>query len=140
MPKFTPGQSGNPKGRPPGVADRRTALRRQLEEHGPALMQRAVELAMAGDVAAMRLCLERVAPPVREEPVRFDLPPVETAADVQRALGAVVAAVAAGDLLPSQGDALAGLLEAHRKALETGELSARLERIEAALAARGGSK
>lgn len=139
MARFRPGQSGNPRGRPPGSADRRTALRRELEKRGPELVERAVQLAMEGDVGAMRLCLERISPPVREDPIRFALPPVNRPEDVPAAMAAVLAAVATGELLPSQAEALAGLLEAQRKALETHDLAARLDRIEAALERQGGS-
>ena len=50
-----------------------------LEGQAEALTQRAVELALAGDTAALRLCLERLAPPRKDAPVSFPLPPMSTA-------------------------------------------------------------
>jgi hypothetical protein len=35
----------------------------------------AVELALAGDPTAMRLCIERILPPCRERAVKFTPPP-----------------------------------------------------------------
>lgn len=137
MPKFQRGQSGNPRGRPRGSADRRTALRREIEKHGTELVERAVQLALGGDIGAMRLCLERIAPPVREEPVWFALPVIERAEDCASAQAAVLAALAGGALLPSEAETLAKQIEALRKAYEISDLAQRLERIEAALERRG---
>jgi hypothetical protein len=41
------------------------------------LTRKAVELVLAGDVTALRLCLERLVPPCREAPVTLDLPRLE---------------------------------------------------------------
>lgn len=137
MPRFQRGQSGNPRGRPRGSADRRTALRRELDKYGTELVERAVQLALGGDIGAMRLCLERIAPPVREEPVRFALQVIERAEDCASAQAAVLAALAGGALLPSEAETLAKQIEALRKAFEISDLAQRLERVEAALE-RGG--
>lgn len=138
MPRFQRGQSGNPRGRPRGSADRRTALRRELEKYGTELVERAVQLALGGDIGAMRLCLERIAPPVREEPVRFALQVIERAEDCASAQAAVLAALAGGALLPSEAETLAKQIEALRKAFEISDLAQRLERVEAALERGGG--
>ncbi|MGH8566015.1 MAG: hypothetical protein ACREXW_18775 [Gammaproteobacteria bacterium] len=44
-------------------------------------MTRKAEMALAGDVTALRLCLKPLVPPSREAPVSLDLPPLETRAD-----------------------------------------------------------
>lgn len=62
---FVKGKSGNPAGRPKGASDRRTELRELLEPHAGALIKKAVEMALAGDTTAMKLCLERVLPAVK---------------------------------------------------------------------------
>ncbi len=61
-------------------------------------MRKAVELALHGDTTALRLCLERIAPPRKDAPVTFDLPPMTSAEDAAQAAGAVLNAVADGDL------------------------------------------
>ncbi len=73
-----------------------------LDGEAEALTRKVVELALAGDMAALRLCLERIAPPRRNAPVAFELPPITGAADAAQAVAAVLAAVAAGDLTPDQ--------------------------------------
>ena len=61
--RFAPGQSGNPAGRPRGARNRATqAAEAILSGEAEALTRKAVELALAGDVTALRLCLERFCP------------------------------------------------------------------------------
>jgi len=59
---FKKGESGNPAGRPKGTKDRRTELRGLLEPHAEELVAKAVELALAGDVTALRICMDRLIP------------------------------------------------------------------------------
>src|SRR5262249_53859925 len=61
----------------------------------------------AGITAAIRMCMARRAPARRDEPVVFDLPPLATAADSVAAAASIVAAVAGGELAPSEGADLA---------------------------------
>jgi hypothetical protein len=89
-----------------------------------------VTMAMGGDGAALRLCLERIAPPRRDAPVTFDIPRMETARDAAKAAGAVLEAVAEGDLTPTEGAHIMGLVEIFRRTLETSELEARVAALE----------
>jgi Family of unknown function (DUF5681) len=130
---FPPGKSGNPAGRPKGALNRSTvAAMTLLEGEAEALTRKAVDLALAGDTVALRLCLERLVAPVKDRPIQsgsVTLPPVEPG-NVARAVAVVVEAVAAGSLTPSEGQALAGLLDAHRKAIETDDFERRLAELE----------
>jgi hypothetical protein len=129
--QFKPGQSGNPKGRPRGARHRTTlAALELLNGEAEALSRKAVELALEGDTTALRLCLERIAPPCREVPVTFEIPEMVTAADASKAMAGLLKAVADGDLVPTQGAAVANLIEAFRRTLETEELESRIERLE----------
>lgn len=89
-----------------------------------------MELALAGDLTALRLCLERIVPPRKDSPVRLELPPMESSADLPAVTAAMLQAVAHGELTPSEATAMAGLIEAHRKALETEELERRIAALE----------
>lgn len=64
---FSKGKSGNPSGRPKGMPDKRTALRELLTPHAPDLVAKAVELAMQGDKTALRMCIDRLIPPLRAQ-------------------------------------------------------------------------
>ncbi len=57
---------------------------------------------------------------------------MEKAADIPQAMGAILASVAAGELSPSEGTAVAGLVELNRRALETSELEQRIAALEQA--------
>ena len=128
---FQKGTSGNPAGRPPGARNRATmAAEALLDGEAEALTRKAVEMALDGDVTALRLCLERICPPRRDRPVSLALPPLETAADAPKVMAAIVQAVAVGDLTASEAADLAGLVERFTKIIETAELEARIAALE----------
>jgi hypothetical protein len=76
--RFARGPSGNPEGRA-AAATTSIAL---LAGEGEALTHKAVELALAGDPAALRLCLGRIVGPHRELTVEFTMPAIRNAADL----------------------------------------------------------
>lgn len=128
---FPPGTSGNPAGKPKGCRHRATmAAEALLDGEAETLTRKAIELATAGDVTALRLCLERLIPARKDRPVTFTLPPIASAADAAVAMSAVVAAVAAGDISPTEANEVARLLETYVKTLETSELEARIAALE----------
>ena len=55
---------------------------------------------------------------------------LETPQDVLQAIATVVSAVARGAITPSEGQALASLIEVQRKAIETVEIEQRLAAVE----------
>lgn len=118
-------------GRPAGARNRTTmAVLELLEGQAEALTQRAVDLALAGDTTALRLCLERVAPPRKDAPVQFALPQMTSARDAAEAAAAVLHAVAEGDLTPGEGAQVMGLVDSYRRTLEVTELEARVAALE----------
>ena len=124
---FTAGNAGKPKGTRHKATQAVLAL---LDGEAEALTRQAVTMALDGDGAALRLCLERIAPPRRDAPVQFDLPRMETARDAAKAAGAVLEAVAEGDLTPTEGAHIMALVETYRRTLETSELEARVAALE----------
>ena len=129
--RFRPGQSGNLKGRPKGALNKTTlAAQAILDGEGEVLTRKAVELAKGGNLAALRWCLERLIPPRKDRLVTFALPRVETVADIPKALGAIIKAVAQGEITPGEGQSMAAMLEAYRKGMEMADLVARVESLE----------
>jgi Family of unknown function (DUF5681) len=117
---FKKGRSGNPRGRPVGSRNKKTlAAAVLLEGESEALTRKAVELALAGDPTALRLCIERILPPCRERAVRFELPPIENAADVSAAMNAVTAALARGIISPGEAERIANVVETFARAIAT---------------------
>jgi hypothetical protein len=129
MPKFSKGQSGNPKGRPIGVADRRSQLRRLLEADAETLIKKVVAQAKAGDPAALRLCMERLIAPLRskDEPVALPRPKDgQLASFGQMVLGAV----GEGQITPEEALKLLSGLGNHARVVEVSDLEARIKQLE----------
>jgi hypothetical protein len=132
---FEPGHSGNPNGRPKGSRNKSTIFAEALlEGQREALFHKLVEKALAGDVAALRLCVDRMLPPRRGRPVTFEMPSIENAKDVSTASAAILAACANGELSPEEAAVLMGLIEAHVRILGATEVDVRLSALEAAAA------
>ena len=128
------GQSGNPAGKPRGTRNHASLMIEAILESGACEVTKAViEAAKAGDTAAARLVLERLLSPVRERPIRLDLPAIDSMVGVAEAQQVVLAAVAAGDLTPGEGDTVAGILDARRRAIETIVLEERIALLERSL-------
>ncbi|MEM9477856.1 MAG: hypothetical protein AAGA71_21430 [Pseudomonadota bacterium] len=122
---------GNP-GKQPGTKLKSTrAVEDLMNGERDKLSRKAIDLALEGDTTALRLCLERIAPPRKDGPVRFDLPHMESAQDAANAAAAVLQAVSEGELTPIEGATVMGLVENYRRALETSELEERLTKLEA---------
>jgi len=119
---FIKGQSGNPAGKPKGARHRATlAAEALLDGEAEALTRKAIELALAGDPIALRLCLDRILPPRRERPLRFVLPELRSVADASSAMAAILAAVASGDTCLAEAGELAKLVDAFFRAAEAVE-------------------
>ena len=133
--RFKPGQSGNPSGRPVGSRHRTSlAIDELLEGEAEKITRKAIAMALDGDTVAMRLCLDRLAPPRKDRPVPFSFPALEAASDAVSATAALIEAVATGELTPSEAGELSKLVEAFTKAKHTHELEERISRLEAAAA------
>ena len=125
--KFRPGNPGRPKG-----ARHKTtlAIEALLEGQAEKLTEKAIQMALGGDVTAMRLCLDRLAPPPKDRPIQIALPRLAGLQDMTIATAAVVGAVASGTITPREGEAIAKLIEVHRRAVELVDIEARLARLE----------
>jgi len=106
------------------------AVEALLEGQAEALTQKAITAALNGDMTALRLCLERIAPVRKGRTVKLDLPKLATSGDVLDAINSVVSAVAQGDLTPDEAGSVAALIEIQRRAVETVDLESRLSALE----------
>ena len=123
------GQSGNPAGRPPGVKDKRTAMRELLEPHATELVAKAVEMAKNGDAAALRICIDRLIPPAkaREEPVTLPLGNGTLAEKGQ----AVLTALGEGAIAPDVATAILQGIAAQARIVEVDQIEKRVAALEA---------
>ena len=132
--RWKSGTSGNPQGRKPGTG-KVAKLRAAIADSVPAIVASLTTAALAGDVGAARLLMERVIAPLKAAEVAAPLAlPDGTPTEQGRA---VMAAVAAGELAPGQGAALLAALGVLVKLAESDELARRISLIENALKLKG---
>ncbi|HAT1728427.1 TPA: hypothetical protein RGI49_000832 [Legionella pneumophila] len=132
MTKFKKGQSGNPSGKKTGTLNKRTRLAKLLEPHAEGLINKTVELALDGDVNALRLCIERLIPKATSQQIQMDLKGVDTENfDSLSVIGKnVIAAISTGDMTPDDGRQLMGILDSQRKLIEHTDIIRKLEELE----------
>jgi len=124
---FTSGNSGRPK----GSRNKATiAIEGLLEGQAEALTQTAISKALGGDSIALRLCMDRIAPPMKDKPVVFTLPKMRDAMDASQAAGSVLSAVSDGTLTPIEGTRVMGLIDSYRRTLELTDIEQRLHALE----------
>ena len=125
--KFSDGNAGRPK----GSRNKATiAIDSLLEGQAEALTQTAISKALDGDSIALRLCMDRIAPPMKDKPVVFLLPQMCDAIDASEAAGSVLRAVSYGTLTPIEGTRVMGLIDSYRRTLELTDIEYRLKALE----------
>ena len=130
---FPKGCSGNPQGRPLGARNAATVIAEQLlDGEAEAITRKVIELAKQGDLTALQLCLERIVPPRRERPVNFMLPAMNSLDDASKGMAVITAAVANGELTPTEAAELSRVIEGYVKAIEATEIERRLRVLEEA--------
>jgi hypothetical protein len=141
MSKFKKGQSGNPTGRPRGNRNKATLLADQIfdeklfgnDKKADAIISKTIALAEGGDTTCIRPCLDRIAPVRRDRPACFALPNMAEAKDATNASVAIVAAVASGDLTPTEAAELCKVLDSYARVLQAVEFEERLSKLEKAI-------
>lgn len=124
--RWKPGQSGNPKGRPPVVEK----IRQLLEPHREELVARAVQLALEGDGNALRICIDRLGAPLRPETPPVSIPGLAEAQGLTAKAERIVAAVGQGEISPDTAAMLLSAVGNYAKAVEIDQLNQRLLALE----------
>lgn len=126
--KFKSGHPGGP-GRPPGVKNKRTLVGQALDAASEDVAKRVVAEALAGDMTAARLVLERVQPPLRPQiqPVMF---PLDASAPLVTQGQQVLAAVSQGLVDVDTGKILIDCLSAFAGLRQVDDLAARIAALE----------
>ena len=129
---FKKGVSGNPRGRRAGSRNKATMLlEKMMADDGEGVVNAVLEAAKGGDMQAARIILDRICPPRKERPISCKLPKLEDPSDLPAGISAILQAVSEGQLTPGEGQALASLIEAQRRTLETEDIDQRLAALEA---------
>ena len=126
------GQSGNPNGRPKGARNKTTlAAEALLDGEAEAITRKCIELAKAGDITAIRLCLERIIPARRDRAAAFAMPKMQSASDAVRASTAVIIeAVADGELTPAEASEMSSVIDSFTRTLEAIDFEERISKLE----------
>lgn len=124
--QWKPGQSGNPGGRPKRIG----LVRDLLQPRQAELVKKAVDLALAGDVAALRLCMERLSPPLRASSEPVVIAGLAEANTLTDRCEVIVRAVGSGVISPTVGGELLAAMGNLAKAMETDELARRITALE----------
>lgn len=114
---FEKGQSGNPSGRPKGITDKRAQLRELINTNAEQLVEKLVEKAKAGDLTALRLCVERLIPRVKPDlGICFDMPEgrIDTGDNMLAIANNITQAVASGQMTIDEASDLRGFLRQQR--------------------------
>ena len=124
---FTP---GNP-GRPPGSKNKTTRMLEQLiEGQAEQFVEKLKELALAGDVACLRIIIDRLIPLQKSQPINVGIPPINDSQDVLSVISSVWDAIRDGELTPEEATALCMLIDRSIRAVEVHDLSKRLDELE----------
>jgi hypothetical protein len=123
---------GNP-GKPQGARHKATvAVEALLQGEAERLGRQAVDAALNGDTAALRLCLDRIAPVRKDSPIQIAMPPIGNAYEASCAAAVILERVADGELTPSEGEAMMRLLSGFAQVCELADFEQRLAALEAA--------
>src|ERR1700730_8753032 len=132
-PPWKKGQSGNPAGTKRGSRHKASLLAESLlDGETDRITRRCIYEALRGDTVALRLCLERLLPPVKSRPISFKLPELRTIGDAQAALAAIVAGTTSGAILADEAATLASIVSSFVKTVEAAGIEKRLVALEKA--------
>jgi hypothetical protein len=125
--RFEPGNPGKPK----GARHKTTLLAEKLmQADAEAIVNAVLASAKGGDMTAARIVLDRITPARRDNPVSFDLPKIESAADAVAAQSAILSAVASGEITPGEAAEVSKLIDGFVRTIELTEIDERLKRLE----------
>jgi len=127
--KFKPGESGNPDGRPKGSKDKRTQYRELFEPHADGLIEKVIEMALAGDTTCLKMCIDRLVSPFRAINATVTLDDIE--GTLTEKGEKIINAMGKGELSPSDASSMLTALAAQARILEIEELEKRVLKLEA---------
>ena len=103
------------KGRPAGSRNKKSIFQETLEEVGVPIIKKGVLMALAGDSALVRACINKLIPDAQPPVTRFRLPTNEGELDMKKVLENVLKQTSTGRLNPQQAVDLAAFAETYTR-------------------------
>jgi len=132
-PRGRPFAAGNTqgRGRPKGSPNKSSSPEQDvLDGYADKLMLKCIAMAGQGNVAALRLCMERILPARREALFQLNLPKIRTTEDVNKAAEKVTQAMARGRMTASDGEKVMNVLEMRFRIIDATAMESRLAQLE----------
>jgi len=126
--KFKPGESGNPNGRPVGSKDKRTQYRELFEPHADGLIEKVIEMALAGDTTCLKMCIDRLVSPFRAKDTTVTLDDIE--GSLTEKGEKIIMSMGNGELSPSDASSMLTALAAQARIIEIDDLEKRISKLE----------
>jgi len=124
--KGNPGGPGRPRRVVKAAAD---ALDGRAAEAAPELFDAALEQARGGNLAALKMLLDRIWPVGRSRPLEIGAPEIKQPRDLLTAMEGITNATFSGDATAQEARAVAKVLQAHFQAIVDVDLEARIAQI-----------
>ena len=125
--QFTKGTSGNPAGRPKGIKDKRHRYSEAIDSMIPQVLDSVFQRAIAGDMTAAKMLLDRTLPNKRPEQERIE---ISHTGNIPTDAQNVLRSVFDGEVSPDVGASLLSAITGVLKAVEVEELAQRIEALE----------
>lgn len=127
---FLPGNRMG-QGRPKGSRNKAASpVQQVLDQYGEPVMRKCTSMALQGNIAAMRMFLDRILPARRDAGIRLNMPPTRTLLDVDKAGEKVTQGMKRGDMTPSEAETMMKVLKMKGEMVERGPLETRLKKEE----------
>jgi hypothetical protein len=110
-------------------------LEQLIEGQAEEFVEKLKESALAGDVACLRIIMDRLIPLRKSQPIEVDIPPINGSQDVLSVISSVWDAIRDGELTPEEATALCPLIDRSIRAIEVHDLSKRLDELESRIEA-----
>jgi hypothetical protein len=127
--RFKPGQSGNLRGRKPGTTPA-VKLRQLIAEDAQEILDSLIQAAKGGDVAAAKVLLDRICPPLKPASSAVTVPAGKNLVEQGEN---IIKATLTGQIAPDIGAALIRALSEQSNLIKAEELTQRVEELERCL-------
>jgi hypothetical protein len=104
--------------------------RAMLEPYAEDLIQQVVDKAKGGDMAALKLCFDRLCAPLRATDRLITIEGMESCKELSEKGDLILVRVATGDITPVEASSLMSAISSQAKIIEADELERRVSELE----------